>query len=392
MTFKFKREENKFTWQNDDIKLEISDPHITAHDDYANINSIDAIMYFYYTTKVFKKVYIDWDEENDEEIRDWELVAERHSHDFPCILQFKYILDEIESLNPMLDGQKISYRSGKVEYRYTMSTEGFACDDFYEITKINDGKSKKSHYILYMGCTFDGQGDLNSCGIRTPYLDDKDIKELKKCVNAFLDYSIINYNKKTTKYNELNTSNKKIIDGKLYVYVYDYEKEEILFDEIDDIYCVGDEIDDLNILNKEAGKYLSSDREYYGIKITKLEGNTITFEHNVYDDMGVLTIKTKETDINSLVHIFREVSEEQLKYDTNEIKKDFLNILSDKEKEEFKKEELDILFKKYKHAIVGRTWMCRTEHTLLELEEDCGHHENVYANVRVIIEEIKKEA
>ena len=52
-------------------------------------------------------------------------------------------------------------------------------------------------------------------------------------------------------------------------------------------------------------------------------------------------------------------------------------------------ENIDFLYNKWKEAILNRTWMCRKEHNLPKRVEDKGHHENVYASIRVIIKNIK---
>ena len=52
---------------------------------------------------------------------------------------------------------------------------------------------------------------------------------------------------------------------------------------------------------------------------------------------------------------------------------------------------MDYLFEKWDSALIDRTWMCRNEHNLPNRVKNKGHHENVHASTRFIIEELKKE-
>ena len=94
------------------------------------------------------------------------------------------------------------------------STEGFACDDFYEITKSVDSQGNDERYIVYCGTTFDSQGDLNSSGIRTPYVTRNDIEELLLCVTNFINYSLEEHNKNA----QLWASSYEVKGNKIYEY------------------------------------------------------------------------------------------------------------------------------------------------------------------------------
>ena len=57
-----------------------------------------------------------------------------------------------------------------------------------------------------------------------------------------------------------------------------------------------------------------------------------------------------------------EPTNEMLKYKEPDIAQEFLNILTEEEKEEFRIYSIDKLLMKYKMTIIDRTWMYREEH------------------------------
>ena len=332
--FKFKKVNNKFRWESDFMALEFSNPSIQGFSDYTNLISEKEIMYYYYTVKIFKK--ITEDDDNNNEITKWKLVNERSTYDFPCILQLKWMLDYQLKDNTIIDGQKIEYQNENIRYSKTMATEGFACDDFYEITKNVDPKNKDDRYVVYCGTTFDLQGNLNSCGIRTPYVDRKDIEELLKCVSEFIQYSLDKHNKG----NDIYKNCFEVKNYKIYEYIIDNNK--VYKNKIESIFTIGD--------------------------IVKI---TTVVDNKEYDYEGTITnIKNKEIElsdgnvINSkyIVYINNDPTKEMLKYKEDNIAQEFINILSDEEKEEFKNYNIYKLLEKYKMAIINRTWMCRDEH------------------------------
>ena len=81
--------------------LEYSEPSIQAFQEYLPVKDFKDIMYYYYTVKIFKKIY------NSKEI----LVSERYVYDFPCIDELKWIIEHQLNNNPTIDGQKIEYNS-----------------------------------------------------------------------------------------------------------------------------------------------------------------------------------------------------------------------------------------------------------------------------------------
>lgn len=360
--FKFKRHKNKFRWESDFMVLEFSNPSIQGLSSFTNLKDEKGIMYYYYTVKIFKKL-IDWDED-DNEIVKWKLVSKRNTHDFPSILDLKWILDYQLSDDTTIGGQKIEYVNGDIAYSKVIGTDGFACDDFYEITKKIEINDNSERYVVYVGTTFDIQGDLNSSGIRTPYVERKDIEELFNCVNSFIEYSIEEHNKEVSAYKDTyEIKNSKI-------YEYNFDKDYVDKDIIEAIYCEGDILDLEVVVNNE-------ETSYNKVKVVKISDNQIELDSGQKIDTG------------TIYFITNEVSEEALRYKENEIAKEFIGILSEDEISEFKNWTIDRLLYKYKSAIVHRTSMCRDEHKYDTDHDSSMGIEGITPVVKKVIEIIK---
>lgn len=363
--FKFKRVKNKFRWESDFMVLEFSNPSIQGFSDYTNLKSEKNIMYYYYTVKIFKKI-IEWDDK-DNEIGKWRLVSKRNTSDFPSITQLKWILDHQLKDDTTIDGQRHEYTNGDVRYSKVFSTEGFACDDFYEITKNTDDNGKDIRYIVYAGTTYDCQGDLNSSGIRTPYVNTKDIEELLKCVSEFIQYSLDKHNECVGSLNDAF----EIKNNKIYKYKI-LDNNKVIKDEVESIFAIGDILDITTVVdNKED--------DYYDVGISEIADKDIIL------DNGYII------DLNSIVWINNNPTDGMLEYKENEIVREFISILSSEEREEFINCSTDFLLSKYKMAIIDRTWMCRDEHDF-NMDYDKGDRVNkVIPIVKSVIDMIKLE-
>ena len=262
--FKFiKTKDDKFRWESDFMILEYSEPSIQAFQEYLPVKNVKDFMYYYYTVKIFKKVEI-YDEDYEPIIKE-KLVAERSTYDFPCIDELKWILEYQLKNNPIETGQKIEYQNGDIIYREIQCTEGFACDDFYELSKSTNDKGKDETYIFYVGLTYDVQGNLTSEGIRTPYVDRSDLEELLKCVNAFIEYTIDKNNKELEKL----SNSFKIKGNKLYEYN-DIENEKI-----ESIHVIGDIFYNITYIKNNEQIEVSN------VVITDIEDNYIIVDNNL---------------------------------------------------------------------------------------------------------------
>jgi hypothetical protein len=373
--FIYNIEKNKYMWFSKDIKLVFSDPSIQAHDDYSLVESIKDILYYYYTVEIYKKVYHKWDEDNDKAIYKWSLVAKRNTHDWPCIEQLLDILEYIKDLDIITNGEKHEYRSGNVKYSKHFHTEGFACDDFYEITKYVNEKGKTDGYVVYIGCTFDSEGDLNSVGIRTPYINQKDIDALYKCVKGFVDYSIKRHNEIISLRNKLESENKEEIEGKLYQYV--IENDYVNKQKVESIYVVGDKID-VTYLVEENNKVISKEKS---IEIKEVNKNYI------------ISTQDEQINIYNIVFIMDNVPDEKKYYNIDKVTSDFISIMTEYEINDFKNLNEEELFIKYNSVIIDRTCMCWDDtHNfpiLVSKDELNWNIKNAKAVVKVIITNIK---
>lgn len=352
--FKFIKDKNKFIWQNNSIKIQFSKPNIQAYPEFDTLDDDKKIMYYYYNVKILKKVATYKNIDEDKPIYKWKTLTEINTYDFPCIQQLKDIINYQINNNPTKNGQKIRYLDGDIKYKETLSTEGFACDDFYEISKYSDDKGLENHYSIYFGCTLDIQSSMDNEGIRINYIDEEEIKELLKCVNDFISFSINLYNKTITTYNKLHTKNKEIISGKIYEYT--IEKNKINKNKIENIFVIND-FGNFTCVKKKNKKYETI--EYEKMSIQKINKSSITLNNNI------------EIPINELLNIYDDIPKEKLNYNIDDITQDFIDILDDKEKEIFKKEKLENLIQKYKMPLINRTWMCRPEHKF-DIDYDSG--------------------
>ena len=316
--FKFiKTDNNRFRWESNFMVLEYSEPSIQAFQEFLPVKDFNDIMYYYYTVKIFKKI------DKSKEI----LVSERYVYDFPCIDELKWIIEHQLNNNPTIDGQKIEYKSGDIRYRETFETEGFACEDFYSISKSTDENNKNERYSIYIGTTRDVNDDLTSNGIRTHYINRLDLKELLKCVDGFIQYSIDCNN------NALEKLNDKFIikDDKLYQY--DYENN------LDSIYVIGDFIEDITFIdnNKQC--------EEVDLIISDIRRDKVFFKSGV-------CLFTKD-----IRYMNTKVEDNKLTYNEQQCAEDFISILNTDEKHEFISNDVNELLLKYKYAIVNRTKM-----------------------------------
>ena len=360
--FKFyKTNKNKFRWEDDSMRLEFSNPSIQPYNEYLKIKDNKDIMHYYYDVKIFKKIN-----------NKCELVCKRYTYDFPSIFQLQLILNyQLNNKVTKEDGQKIEYESGEVKYRRTLETEDFACDDFYEITRIDsedDDNDNCFGYIVYCGTTYDFDGDLNSSGIRTPYVKENDIKELLKCVNEFIQYYIDENNKEVENLKQLF----QIIGNKLYEYEYDYKNNKINKDKINQIVAEGEKVSFTIVSGEEQ-------YEYDNYTVIKIWNDSIKIKDN-YNDI-------KSIKIDEIRYFNSESTYDKLDYNIDEIVNDFISILNNNEKKEFKINNTYMLLNKWKYAIINRTAMCRDEHNF-NIDYHTG--DNVKAVEPIVIEVINK--
>lgn len=332
--FKYKKKNKKISWQNNELKVEFSCPTIQSHNEYKLIESSDDILYYYYDIKLFNKVIT----RNGK--KKWKLIYKKFVYDFPSILEFKDLLNFFLNLNPVKDGQKILYKDDKIQYQYSLSTTGFfnVSEDFYEVKKETDSLGENPIYTLYIGGSMGIEADFNTNVLRITSLSEDEIKELLHCVEEFINFSIETKNKATKKWIREELTNKEVKNSKLYKYKKNMSS-------IKDFYCIGDAI--------EVTYYI--DKEFGDTKNCKSQIKDILNSELILTNDEVIPMK-------NIIYLFKIVSDEELHYNQTEIANEFLSHLEDEEKEDFKNLSNKKLVKKYKSAIINRTWMYREEH------------------------------
>ena len=273
-------------------------------------------------------------------------------------------------------------------HTYTVNTSRMGEDNYLVMhdVVVKDNKITKSIFSVSVNMTYSLCSD-EMMGLSFGNLLLDDIKTIFQCVSDFIQYSIDKENVIIKKRNETNMKSWVITNGKLYKYSEDGET-------IEEIFTVGDRVDEMLILNgdlKTTDYYSSS---YCNCIIADIKRNGI-YIANGYVENGktgdITSIENKIfVPIKMLIDVFKEINDEKLFYSEDEIAKDFLGILSEKEKNEFLMASNKILFSKWSKAIMNRTCMCREEHNLPKRVSDEGNHENVYESIKHIIQTIKQ--
>jgi hypothetical protein len=420
MNFKYKNKNGEFIWKNNTIKIVFSNPTFQAINEYICVKSMSEILYYYYTVSIYRRndKYNEYGIKNKEK---WKLVARRSTYDFPCIEQLVEILEDILKKDIKLkECQKLTYYcrgndgkyepSGNVGYEYRRRTEGFACDDFYEITKTlirDEDKSFKDgdlspygkpmyhdedreKFSIYIGCSYDSQGDINSEGVRQDKLTREDLEKLLKCVNDFIDYSISIHNESVFKSNEIENQSYEIKENK--IYQYKIEDDKINKNKIDSLYYVGMLCSNIVVLKNGENPEEAKSIDFYNTTIDSIENDGFTVIGGNYkeDNDEYIQIENPiKINLNEVIYIFDDVNDKQLSYNEDEIAEDFVDILTQNEKDEFKEKTNQELFSKWCEAIINKTWVCRDEHHLEKRVKKDKNHNNVKEAVKVIIEKIR---
>ena len=379
MSIKLHIELDKYSFESENMKIVFSEPNIQPWDEYGYCKNERGILYYYYGVESFIK-------KNNK----WVKFFELGTYDFPQILVFEEMLKIIlGGLKNTEDYQKIKVDETGNSYWLikTYDIDSFS-DDYYAVKHevyMVDGVKERETYSVIVGKPFTIRCDEVQ-SLEFKQLSITDLETIYKCVKGFIDYTIKKNNEQVIKHNRSEIQSWFISDGKLYKMTEDGSG-------IDSIYIVGDKIDGAKVLcgDLDSCEFYSKEYSYFMIDSIEDDGFIISsgIEERRRGDNCRIS-KPKKINISVLISMFEDMSDERLGYGEEEIILDFISILSEGEKEEFKKESVDFLYNKWKEAILNRTWMCRDEHNLPKRVKDTGNHENVYVSIRVIVEEIKK--
>ena len=379
MSLKNYRNGNKFGFTNGNIKIEFREPSIQAHDEYGYVKGPRDILYYYYSVVGYAKT---------EYSKKWKEIFSIHTYDFPHILSLKAMLEAfIEKPINRDEYQKLECSNFGTYYSYNMET-GFVSDDAYSLTHtifVNGDGSEKSTYSLSVGKGCSSYTNVSLVNLTLNHLTRKELCKIYECVKGFVKYTCDVANERIRDYVTKDLMSWKISDGKLYQMNEDCS--------IKSVFTVSDMLNDVTVIEGNINSKNYHSACYNNCRIVDIKDNSIVIEGGFKEYARSCDYEHLETSeeiaINTIAYIFPEMPEERLNFGEDEIMKDFISILSDEEIEEFKTADVDFLFNKWKSAIIDRTWMCRSEHNLPKRAEDDGNHANVYASVRVIIENIK---
>lgn len=373
---KFEKNGENFSFYSENIKVIFSEPTIQAHDEYGACKEEKDILYYYYGVEVLSKKHSNR----------WKQIFSLGTYDFPEILNFKLMLEVL--LNGKLnieEYQKADCGEGHVWYTYHLDSSPL-CEDFYTVTHSilkEDGDVHHETYTISVGKALDFScSEVQSVSLGN--LSKTDIQTIYQCVEEFVDYSIEKTHNINVERNKTGLESFKIKDGKLY----EMNKDGT---EVVAVYVPGDKIEEVKILHGDINS-----KDFKSTSICRFTIDAITKDSIIissgYEDIRRDFRRINEPEeikLNVILDVFDYVSEEKLKYNEEEIAEDFILVLSEKEKEEFKIRSEDLLFKRWNQAILNRTWMCRDEHNLPKRVENNGQHENVYASIKEIIKIIK---
>lgn len=375
---------NKYIWGSENIRVEFSNGEFQGIDEYGYVKSTNDILYLYYTMTIYKKVN-----------NKWEKFGITNTHDFPHILDFiaiiKWMLNEMDDTISLDEYQKTKSNKGEhILYSYTMETKDFFYDDFYRITKNirkQDGKSDILYYNLYIGVQLNIDSGINTTGINLSFIKEEEIKELLQSAKGFIQYTIKKINKKIKNRNLKSLNSHKVYKGKL------YQKDK---GTIEEIYTKDEEGIDITFLSGDINKnnYFAihcKDTTIYSLKDSKVK---VINGYIINRNGEAIEIKTPTTiDPKVILFISKDISNKQLRYNESEIADDFWELLNEEEREEFKKSQKELLFHKWGHAIMNRTWMCRKEH-LYEIarEEKKYGIDSITNNIKKVIELLIEKA
>lgn len=372
---KYLRNEDIFSFQSENLKVEFSEPKIQAYDEYGACTEEKDILYYYYNVSVQSK------KDNGR----WKILFSVNTYDFPEILNFKAMLEIMLTELKIEDYQKADCGEGHIWYTYHLDSSPL-CEDFYTITHSILKEDDEIHHETYSVVV--GRAMDYSCSevqsVNFGNLTKTDLEEIYECVKEFVQYSIEEAHRINTERNKQGLNAFKIKEGKLY---------EMSSDglEILAVYVPGDEIDEIKVLKGDIDSKDFSSRSFCRFKIDGITEDAIVLSSGYEDLRGKYRKITEpeEIKLSVLLDLFDNVSDDKLQYNEEEIANDFILVLSEKEKEEFKIKSETLLFQRWKEAILNRTWMCRDEHNLPKRVENNGQHENVYASIKEIIKLIK---
>ena len=315
-----------FCMENEGVRITISNPRIQPFDSY-KFDSMKDKMYFYYNMTV---------ERNDNYkcgSPRWKNVCSQYVYESGVIQYLTEFINEICALDMEKEGHQSKYHTQKV-YRCTDMLSGFCNEDNYEIARYKNFETGREYYdfTCLLG---DLQISSNLLGVRFNLINKHDLKFIKKWSDEFVRHAEEVTRRQVRNELEFDRNNKKILNGKIYV----YEKR---FDENGEL------------KDTEGLDFIVIPRDKCEIKTLEME-----YDKNIViaeiKENSILTTDGEEYQIKDLLRLYHEFDDgdEELSYGKEECKKAIAKRLED-----VLDKDSDYLMS----AAINTCWLCREEH------------------------------
>lgn len=365
--FRYVRRKNIFAWESDNIKVEYSVPwldYVTGT--YEKRFDLKMLFTYRYTLTVWEK--------NASSDKKWkQLFRVRTGVEFEEAILHLWERLLFFMKNPKPDSMWEKHQVDKVwEYHLQEKIWGYS-DEYIIVKKVRE---KKEAYDVYVGREFENTeyGEAHSLGLWLSDLSINDLKEWKRCIEAFMEYSLEKHNQDLREDISVGCASYKYVNGKIYKYGASKDEKALDYNVIEEMFTVGDRISSGDFMHFEENNFYSE--SFSGQKIVEL-----TSEEMIMDN-------GKRIPLGKIVYMYTNPTKEMLSYNKSQIIEEFVGILNEAELADFSLLSEDNLFTKYGKAITERTWMFREEHGFVTLTEE-NRHERIYEIVREIIHEIK---
>lgn len=332
-----------FCLECENIRVTVSNPRIQPFHTY-KFDSMRDAMYFYYDMSI---------EENKNwryGTPRWKNVCNQYVYENGMIRHLTEFIDSICKLDMEKEGKQVQGYSQKT-MRFNDILIGFCDEDGYELTRYKNFENGKECYEF--SCFFgNSQISSNLMGVRMKWLNQHDLKYIKKWTADFLSYAEEVTRRHVREEIEFDKNNKKVENGKLYVYEKRFDENRIIKNNtlLDSIIIPGDECS-IQTLNIDDDK---------NIVIAKIKEDSI------------VTTNGEEYNLHDLLYLHRELHSDskELFYNKEECKREIAKRLED---------ILDKDVEELVSAAVDSCWLCRNEHGF----------QDGYETAREILKELK---
>ena len=173
MNIKFHCEEDKYSFESENMKVIFSNPSIQAWDEYGYCKNQKGILYYYYGVDAFIK-----------QNKKWKKVFEIGTYDFPQILVFEEMLKIfIGGITHVKDYQRIDKENNNYWLIKTYDLGAFS-DDYYAVKHeiyMENGIKDFENFEVIVGKPFDiGCSEVQSISFKK--LNQADLEVIHKCV------------------------------------------------------------------------------------------------------------------------------------------------------------------------------------------------------------------